>query len=198
MAPPDRPKPTPPRLPPTKELGGRQGEPPPLRRPVPPVPGKAPAQPQDEPAPVVDRILIPHDEPPAMPEPRARQPSHRDFDDEEPNTQAGAVEGRVNRRIDRLEDKFERRFDDVELAIKKSAASASSDTVKTIVAGVVAVVTAVAGSRLVAPEAKENKTEVIKSQAEVESELCKKLSSQQERDFCLTGVLTRLIEPAKR
>lgn len=192
---PPRPGPKPPALPPTVERGIKPtGSPNPLR---------PPQRHQDGPPNVEHRILIPHDERPMPPEseppaPRKRLPSHRDFDADEPVTQAGAVETRVNKRIDRLEDKFERRFDDVELAIKKSAASASSDTVKTIVAGFVTLVTAVAGSRLVAPEAKPEKTVVQKSEAEVEAEVCGKLADAQEKSICLTGVLNRMVEPTKR
>jgi hypothetical protein len=67
-----------------------------------------------------------------------------------------------------------------------------------IIAGVVSLVLGLVGSRAVAPEQKEAKTEVIKSQAELESELCEKKPNEQERAVCLTGVLTRLIEPKKR
>lgn len=67
-----------------------------------------------------------------------------------------------------------------------------------IIAGAVSLILGLVGSRAVAPEAKENKTEIIKSQAEIEEEICKKISVPQERDICLTGVLTRLIQPAKR
>lgn len=200
-----RPPPKPPALPPTDERGPRPGEATPLRRgAIPGVPSRQASTRHEDGPPIVEhRILAPYDDRSAQPEPvppppRNRQPSHRDFDDDEPVTQAGAVEGRVNKRIDRLEDKFERRFDDVELAIKKSDAGARSDTVKTIMAGVVTLVTAVAGSRLVAPEPKPERTVVQRSEAEIEAEVCGKLVDAQEKSICLTGVLNRMVEPAKR
>lgn len=82
--------------------------------------------------------------------------------------------------------------------VKLAAARTSSETVKIIVAGVVTVVTAVVGSRVTAPTPEPPKTEIVKSQAEVETEACNKMPDPARKGECLAGVVVRLTEPSRR
>lgn len=129
-----------------------------------------------------------------------RRPSKPDSDppDDVTRYRVKMLERELEELTDLVEKQGEQLASIAKLEAAASKATGDQSWRNSIIAGAVSLILGLAGSRVVAPEAKENKTEIIKSQAEVESELCKQRPTQQEKDLCLTGVLTRLIEPAKR
>lgn len=82
--------------------------------------------------------------------------------------------------------------------VKLGTARTSSETIKIIVAGVVTVVTAVIGARVTAPTPEPNKTEIVKSSAEIETEACNRMVDDRMKGECLAGVVRHLTEPRQR
>ncbi len=154
-----------------------------------------------------------HAQPPPLPQARVPMPSNHEFDEivrdqRKVRGLIDEVEGKVDRRIDRLEHKTDLQFQDLKIQlanvgskVTNAQASASSDTVKIIVGGLVTCVLSIVGAvggNHVLNKPEPTRVEVIKSQSELESEICEKKPTPEEKGTCYAGVLTRLVAPQKR
>lgn len=87
--------------------------------------------------------------------------------------------------------RIDERLDAIEERLAKGDAANRSDTIKTICAAVVSVVTAVAGSRLLAPEPPPSKVVVQRSAYDRHLEFCKSEPDGAARVACLRLIIER-------
>lgn len=152
----------------------------------------------------IDRLRRERDEARAM-APRDRQPSYRDADDDSVVRHRLETLERDRDKIEEALPRLEGKLTGLELGLAKVSekveqgnARTSTETIKIIMAGVVTVVTAVVGARVTAPTPEPNKTEIVKSSAEIETEACNRMADPRMKGECLAGVVRHLTEPRQR